>query len=45
MGEGARILDELSHAQRLHIIDATNTVAAHVGGETLVAEYGEAFLQ
>ena len=45
MGERAGIFLELPHAQRLHILDALDGGGAHVGGETLVAEDGEAFLQ
>ena len=45
MGEGAGIFLELPPAQGAHILDALHAMAAHVAGETLVAEDGEAFLQ
>ncbi len=45
MGEGAGVLDELAGAQFAHVLDALHGARAHVGGEFLVAEDGQALLQ
>ena len=45
MGERAGILDELVRAQRAHVADALDRARALIGGEFLVAEDGQAFLQ
>jgi len=45
VGEGACVLDELIGAQPAHVDDALDRARALIGGELLVAEDGEAFLQ
>ncbi len=45
MGEGARVLGELVALQQPDIGDPLHRPRAHVGGEFLVAEDGEALLQ
>ena len=45
MGERPGILRELARLQRAHVGDALDRARAHVGGEFLVAEDGQAFLQ
>ena len=45
MRERACVFHELPHAQHLHVFDALHGTRAFVGGEILVAENGEAFLQ
>ena len=45
MGEGARVLGELVRAQRAHVVDALDRPRALVGGELLVAEDRQAFLE
>ena len=45
MGEGAGVLDELMRAQPAHVADALDRARALVGGELLVAEDRQAFLE
>ena len=45
MGERAVILAELTAPQRDHIADTRDRFGSHIGGELLVAEDGQAFLQ
>ena len=45
MGEGAGVLGELPGAQLLDLLDPLHRLAAHVGGESLVAEDRQALLQ
>ena len=45
VGEGPRVLRELMGLQDARIDDALDRAGAHVGGEFLVAEHGQPFLQ
>ena len=45
MGERSAVFRELGGAKHANILDPLDRMAAHVGGEALVAEDGEAFLQ
>ena len=45
MCEGAGVLRELHIAQKLHVLNPLDAARVHVGGELLIAEHGEAFLE